>query len=145
MAKKKKKKASKKRKTVRKAKKLKSVKKRKKKKTNLKKQNTKNNNKIFKVQPDWAKKAYIDKIGYEKKYSQSINDNDAFWAEEGKRIDWIKPYSKIKDVTYNPGDFLIVDNESSLSFEIISETKIFEIISLIKLPYKSYAEMHNLN
>ena len=52
---------------------------------------------------------------------------------------------KIKDVTYNPGDFLIVDNESSLSFEIISETKIFEIISLIKLPYKSYAEMHNLN
>ena len=52
---------------------------------------------------------------------------------------------KIKDVIYNPGDFLIVDNESSLSFEIISETKIFEIISLIKLPYKSYAEMHNLN
>ncbi len=52
---------------------------------------------------------------------------------------------KIKDVTYNPGDFLIIDNESSLSIEIISETKIFEIISLIKLPYKSYAEMHNLN
>ena len=52
---------------------------------------------------------------------------------------------KIKDVTYNPGDFLIVDNEFSLSIEIISETKIFEIISLIKLPYKSYAEMHNLN
>ena len=97
----KKRRVSKKRKTVRKAKKLKSVKKRKKKKTNLKKQNTKNNNKIFKVQPDWAKKAYIDKIGYEKKYSQSINDNDAFWAEEGKRIDWIKPYSKIKDVTYS--------------------------------------------
>ena len=97
----KKRRVSKKRITVRKAKKLKSVKKRKKKKTNLKKQNTKNNNKIFKVQADWAKKAYIDKIGYEKKYSQSINDNDAFWAEEGKRIDWIKPYSKIKDVTYS--------------------------------------------
>ena len=97
----KKKKVSKKKKTVRKAKKLKSVKKRKKKKINLKKQSTKKNNKIFKVQPDWAEIAYIDKIGYEKKYSQSINDNDAFWAEEGKRIDWIKPYSKIKDVTYS--------------------------------------------
>ena len=101
------KKASKKKKTVKKAKKKKvfkkkaSVRKAKKRKTNLKKQSTKSNNKIFKVPSDWAKKAYIDKKGYEKKYTQSINDNDTFWADEGKRIDWIKPYTKIKDVTYS--------------------------------------------
>ena len=105
--KKKKKKVSKKKKSVRKvkkkkvSKKKKSVRKAKKKKVFKKKQNTENSDKIFKVPSDWAKKSYIDKKGYEKKYSQSINNNDAFWAEEGKRIDWIKPYTKIKDVTYS--------------------------------------------
>ena len=105
--KKKKKKVSKKKKSVRKvkkkkvSKKKKSVRKAKKKKVFKKNQNTKNSDKIFKVPSDWAKKSYINKKGYEKKYFQSINNNDAFWAEEGKRIDWIKPYTKIKDVTYS--------------------------------------------
>ena len=52
---------------------------------------------------------------------------------------------KLKEETYNAGDFLIVDNELSISIEIISEAKIFEIISLIDLPYKSYSKMHNIN
>ena len=52
---------------------------------------------------------------------------------------------KINDETYNPGDFLIVDNENNLGIEIISDAKVFEIISLINLPYKTYAEMHNIN
>ena len=43
----------------------------------------------------------IDKKGYESKYSESVKNNEEFWAEEGKRIDWIKPYTKIKDVTYS--------------------------------------------
>ena len=95
-------KVSKKKKSLKKTKKRKSLKKTKKKKKEiLKKQSSKNNDKIFKVPSDWAEKAYINKEGYEKKYAQSINDNDTFWAEEGKRIDWIKPYTKIKDVTYS--------------------------------------------
>ena len=52
---------------------------------------------------------------------------------------------KINDETYNPGDFLIVNREVSLSIEIISDAKVFEIISLIDLPYKTYAEMHKIN
>ena len=36
-----------------------------------------------------------------KKYKQSIKNNDDFWRKEGKRISWIKPYSKIKDVKYS--------------------------------------------
>ena len=52
---------------------------------------------------------------------------------------------KINDETYNPGDFLIIDNENNLGIEIISDAKVFEIISLIDLPYKTYAEMHNIN
>ena len=52
---------------------------------------------------------------------------------------------KINHETYNTGDFLIVDSEVSLSIEIMSDTKVFEIISLIELPYKTYAEMHNIS
>jgi len=56
---------------------------------------------IFKVPKKWSKKAYVNKDKYEKKYKLSINDNEGFWKKEGKRIDWIKPYKKIKDVKYS--------------------------------------------
>ena len=57
--------------------------------------------KVFKVNDEWSKIAHANKEIYETKYKKSLEDNDAFWAEEGKRIDWIKPYSKIKDVIYS--------------------------------------------
>ena len=56
---------------------------------------------IFKVPKKWSKSAYADKSQYEKKYKLSIKDNEGFWRKEGKRIDWIKPYTKIKDVKYS--------------------------------------------
>ena len=86
---------------VRKALKKKKVKKVK--KTKAKKKPTKKKSKeiIFKVPSSFKKKALIDKKGYEEKYKESIKNNETFWAKEGKRIDWIKPYSKIKDVTYS--------------------------------------------
>jgi len=56
---------------------------------------------IFRVPAKWARKAYVDKNQYEKKYKLSIKDNEGFWKKEGKRIDWIKPYKKIKDVKYS--------------------------------------------
>jgi len=56
---------------------------------------------IFKVPKKWSNNAYVDKDGYEKKYKLSIKDNENFWRKEGKRIDWIKPYKKIKDVKYS--------------------------------------------
>jgi len=56
---------------------------------------------IFKVPKKWANNAYVDKAQYEKKYKLSIKDNEGFWKKEGKRIDWIKPYTKIKDVKYS--------------------------------------------
>jgi len=73
------------------------------KKTKAKKKPIKKKSKeiIFKVPSSFKKNALIDKKGYEEKYKESIKNNEAFWAKEGKRIDWIKPYSKIKDVTYS--------------------------------------------
>lgn len=62
---------------------------------------------IFKVPRKWADKAYVNKSQYEKKYKLSIKDNDNFWRKEGKRITWIKPYSKIKDVKYSKSDVRI--------------------------------------
>ncbi len=54
-----------------------------------------------------AKNAHIDNDGYEALYAESLADPDAFWAEQGKRIDWIKPYSQISDVSYDAKDLHI--------------------------------------
>jgi len=62
---------------------------------------------IFKVPKKWSNNAYVDKNQYEKKYRLSIKDNEGFWKKEGKRIDWIKPYTKIKDVKYSKTDVKI--------------------------------------
>ena len=60
--------------------------------------------KIYKTKSEWIKKALVTKNLYEKKYNQSLKENDSFWRKEGKRISWIKPYSKIKDVKYSKSD-----------------------------------------
>jgi len=52
-------------------------------------------------------RALIDNAGYEKMYAESIADPDAFWAEHGKRIDWITPYSRVSDVSYDKNDLHI--------------------------------------
>ena len=59
---------------------------------------------IFRVPKKWSNNAYADKNFYEKKYKFSIKDNDNFWKKEGKRINWIKPYTKIKDIKYSKTD-----------------------------------------
>ena len=62
------------------------------------------NETIFKLKKEWIKQATVDKKTYEKKYKQSIKDNDGFWKKEGKRITWIKPYTKIKNVKYSKSE-----------------------------------------
>ncbi len=58
-------------------------------------------NSIIKVSDSWANYAYVNESKYKKKYKLSIKENDKFWAKEGKRITWIKKYTKIKDVKYS--------------------------------------------
>ena len=78
-----------------------------KKKTKLKKkivsEITNENSKelIIKTKPQWVKNSLATKIKYRDKYLKSIKNNDEFWRKEGKRITWIKPYNKIKDVKYS--------------------------------------------
>ncbi|MEY2728354.1 MAG: hypothetical protein RLZZ418_95 [Pseudomonadota bacterium] len=59
------------------------------------------NDKLFKVPAEWAKNSYINQSSYEAKYKNSIDNNEKFWAEEGKRIHWFKPYTKTKEVIYS--------------------------------------------
>jgi len=56
---------------------------------------------------EFAANAHVDAATYRKMYAASINDPEAFWAEEGKRIDWIKPYSRVKDVNFDFGNVSI--------------------------------------
>ena len=62
---------------------------------------------LIKTSKVWSKRAYVNKKAYEKKYNLSIKDNENFWRKEGKRITWIQPYTKIKDVNYSKTDVRI--------------------------------------
>jgi acetyl-CoA synthetase len=55
---------------------------------------------VFAVPPEFARSALIDANTYRQWYERSIQDSEGFWAEHGKRIDWIKPFSKVKDVSF---------------------------------------------
>ena len=59
---------------------------------------------IYPVGDDTKSRALIDAAAYEKMYAQSVEDNEAFWAEQAKRIDWIRPFTKVKDVSFNRDD-----------------------------------------
>jgi acetyl-CoA synthetase len=56
------------------------------------------------VPADWAKNAWIDADAYKRLYKQSVEDPDGFWREQAKRIDWIKPFSKVRDVSFDAND-----------------------------------------
>jgi acetyl-CoA synthetase len=55
------------------------------------------------VTKDVAKHALVDKTTYDAMYRRSIEDPEGFWGEHGKRIDWIKPYSKVTNTSYEAG------------------------------------------
>lgn len=57
---------------------------------------------LYPVPSALAAQAHINSNSYQQLYQQSIEDPDKFWQEHGKIIDWIKPYTKISDVSYNP-------------------------------------------
>ncbi len=57
-------------------------------------------NSFFPVKPEIAAAAHVNAEAYARLYEQSVQDPEAFWGEQGKRLDWIKPYSKVKDVDF---------------------------------------------
>ena len=63
--------------------------------------------KTFQPAAEIVSRALVTDESYTAMYGESLSDNDAFWAEHGKRIDWIKPYSEISDDSYDTKDLHI--------------------------------------
>jgi acetyl-CoA synthetase len=62
---------------------------------------------VYKVPKDWKKTAFVDKDAYEKLYRKSVENPEKFWGKQGERIDWIKPYTRIKDTRFDYPDISI--------------------------------------
>ncbi len=60
--------------------------------------------KLYPVTDEWAQSAYVDNDKYLEMYQASIDDPDTFWREHGQRLDWIKPYTKVKNTSYEYDD-----------------------------------------
>src|SRR6201991_1728387 len=63
--------------------------------------------KIYDVSADWSKRAWIDDAKYREMYARSVSDPNGFWAEQAKRIDWMKPFHKVENVSFAPGNISI--------------------------------------
>jgi acetyl-CoA synthetase len=76
----------------------------------------------IKIRENWIQNAKVNKNDYALLYEKSINKNEEFWREQGKRVDWIKPFSKIKDVKYSSKDVVIkwyYDGSLNVSYNCI--------------------------
>jgi len=62
--------------------------------------------KIYAVSPEWKKRAWLDEAKYKEMYAASIKDPEKFWGEQAKRIHWMKPFTKVKNTSFE-GDVSI--------------------------------------
>ena len=60
---------------------------------------------VYPVPAEWAEKALIDADRYEQMYRDSVEDPESFWQREAKRIDWTRPFSKVKETSFDEADF----------------------------------------
>ena len=62
---------------------------------------------LFPVPREWRERAFIDAAKYDEMYARSIADPEGFWRQQAARLDWIKPFTKVKNVSWDPDDFHI--------------------------------------
>ena len=62
---------------------------------------------VIAVPEEWKRRAHIDAAKFEEMYADSIADPEGFWGREAKKLDWIKPFTKVKDISFNPKDLHI--------------------------------------
>ena len=70
--------------------------------------------KVYPVKAHIGNGALLDKEGYEAMYQASVQDPDAFWGEQGKILDWMTPYTRVKNTSYDPGHVSIKWYEDGL-------------------------------
>ncbi|HEY0146229.1 MAG TPA: acetyl-coenzyme A synthetase N-terminal domain-containing protein, partial [Methylovirgula sp.] len=78
---------------------------------------------VYPVSAEWADRAFIDAKKYKELYQRSISDPDGFWRDEGqRRIHWIKPFTKVKNTSFGPGEVSIKwfeDGETNVAINCI--------------------------
>ncbi|MBA5778933.1 acetate--CoA ligase [Stappia sp. F7233] len=62
---------------------------------------------VYPVPAEIAARAHVDAARYQEMYQRSVTDPEGFWGEHGKRIDWIKPYARVKNTSYDPHNVAI--------------------------------------
>ena len=60
---------------------------------------------LYPVPAEWAAQALIDDARYQEMYRSSVEDPEGFWRAEGQRLDWIKPFTQVKDTSFHEADF----------------------------------------
>jgi acetyl-CoA synthetase len=63
--------------------------------------------KMYEIPAEWGQRAYVNDAKYKDMYARSLKDPNAFWAEQAKRVDWIKPFSKVKNANFGSGNVSI--------------------------------------
>jgi acetyl-CoA synthetase len=62
---------------------------------------------VYTASADFIAKAHVTAQSYATMYQQSVTDPDAFWAAHGQRVDWIKPFTKVKNTSFTKGSVSI--------------------------------------
>jgi acetyl-CoA synthetase len=57
---------------------------------------------MHEIQANWASRAWLNDSKYQSMYKRSVEDPDGFWAEMGRRLDWMRPYAKTKNTSFDP-------------------------------------------
>jgi acetyl-CoA synthetase len=110
--------------------------------------------KVYGVPAEWAKRAFIDDARYREMYRRSISDPDGFWGEHGKRIDWSKPYTKVRNASFDSHNVVIKwfeDGETNVAYNCVDRhlpkradqtAIIWEGDSPDESKHITYAELH---
>jgi acetyl-CoA synthetase len=78
--------------------------------------------KLYPVSAEWAARAHVDAARYQAMYEASLASPDAFWAEHGKRIDWFRPFTRVKNTSYDPHNVSIrwfEDGTTNVSYNCV--------------------------
>ena len=78
--------------------------------------------KIYSASEEFIANTHVTAEQYQAMYDQSVNDPDAFWGEQGKRLDWFKPYTKVKNTSFDPHNVSInwfEDGELNASYNCL--------------------------
>jgi acetyl-CoA synthetase len=62
---------------------------------------------LFPVPEEWKKRAFMTEAQYEAAYAESLKDADGYWRKQAARLDWITPFTKVKNVSWDPADLSI--------------------------------------